>query len=441
MASRPASERLAVLQGSGPTTDTLVMMARDGDAVIGESALESGGRLDLEAVSVRRERTGIHATVRLSTPDGRLAYDTFNIERNEERRKLSSQAAKTLGDEKRWAQVIKMRLDEFCDRAWSVFVEGHEPRRARGSDAPASRLLLNPYLADSRTILFAPGGAGKSWTALIWALSLNYGLSNPWQATSGAVPVLWLDFEDTPQAFDSRLAQAAALLGCPAEMLAYHFEGRRLVDVWEPVQRFCQSGQVGFVVVDSISRLGLGKLIDDQTANQTVDLLNRLGVPWLALGHTARGPEGGNHVFGSGHFEFGARVVIKAESATSHADPGLIGMRFEIVKANHMLRGQAQTWAYRFDAGRLVEHRPAAAGDFPELRDTRSPRERIREFLTAVGSAPVEEICEFAEASDRTVRRLLLEGEGSDFERLASGTGRGHKAVWGRMRPVSANEP
>lgn len=427
------AERLAKLNGAGPTTQELVNAVRDGDAVIGESNLPGGGMLNFHASNIRSERTGIHARVCLLAGDGELSYDTFNIEKITDRVRLANLAAERLGDRKRWGEVIRLRLDQFCSLIWPRFVQTDGPGIALGRDLPAARMLLAPYLTDSRTIFFAPGGSGKSWLALIWALHLRYGLTEPWRATQ-QTEVLYLDFEDTTDVFSSRLNQAAQLLNCPAELPYYSAEGKGLSDVWDVVKVHLERCPVGLLIVDSISRLGLGKLVEDGAANQGVNLMNRLGVPWLALAHTPH--HSGDHVFGSVHWENGARVVVKGESTQSPEDEGLIGLRLSITKANHIRRGQTTTWAMRFSGDLLTEHRPARASDFPDLADTRPIRERIRDYLLSVGEADVDEITEWTESSERAVRRVLMDGNGSDFIRSAQGGGRGKKTTWRRFAVV-----
>lgn len=427
---RSAAERLASLQGAGATTEQLVEVVKDGDAVIGESLVPGGTRLDFTASNIRRERTGVHARVAISIADAELGYDTFNIEKIADRVRLANAAAERAGDRKKWAGQIRLRLDQFCSLVWPHWVESDAPEVVVGVDGKAATVLIHPYVTDSRTILFAPGGSGKSWLALIWALTLRYGLQTPWRAPV-AKEVLYLDFEDTTAVFQSRLNQAARLLDCPAEMPYYSAEGKGMPEVWDALRTYVEKREVGLVIVDSISRLGLGKLIDDGTANQGVNMMNRLGVPWLALGHTSHA--GGDHVFGSVHWENGARVVIKGESSQAASDESVIGLRLSVTKANHIRRGQETTWAFGFSGDALSEHRPAIVSDFPDLADTRPVKERIRDYLGAVGAAPVDEICEYTEANERTVRRVLMDGEGMEFVREAKGGGRGQKATWKRL--------
>lgn len=398
-------------------------MVRDEDAIIGETRLpDSGTEVFFEATNIRNERTGVHARVSISC-GGQLCYSAFNVDRDEDRTRLANSAAKRLGDAKLWGEVIKLRLDQFCGRLWTTWTEADEPEIVHGRDVPAAEYLLSPYLTRSKTILFAPGGSAKSWLALTWALTLHHGLSAPWRAV-GQTDVLYVDFEDDRHAMQSRVFQLAALLGCPAEIPAYFAEGKGLKDTWDSLRRYVDDAKPSLLIIDSISRLGLGKLVEDEAANKAVDMLNRLGVPWLALAHTPKA--NGEHVFGSAMYEYGARVVIRGEASQSPDDLGLIGLRLTITKANHLRLGQTQTWAFRFVDDRLAEHRQAQKGDFPDLGPAdRSMSGQVRTFLFESGPTSASEIAEELGLDRSRVAHVLSEGK--TFSRVGK---EGRKVLW-----------
>lgn len=424
MRPRNAAERLAVLREEGARSERLVDLARAGETVIGESTLRDGAQLEFTASNIRNDRTGIHARLRVEIAGGFIGQNVFNIERDAERVRFANSCAEQAGDKSGLSKPIKARLDEFCCELWEAWTAGDAPFLVRGRDIAAAEFLLEPYLTASKTILFAPGGSAKSWLALVWALTLHHGLDQPWKARK-QTQVLYVDFEDEHQAMSSRLFQLAGLMGCPAEIPAYFAEGKGLKDVWDGLRRYIDETKPGLLIVDSISRLSLGKLIEDEAANKAVDMLNRLGVPWLALAHTPKAS--GEHVFGSAMYEYGARVVVKGEATQSPDDLGLIGLRLSITKANHLRLGQSQTWAFRFGEDRLVEHRPAKAGDFPDLGPMdNSLSSQVRAFLLEVGPSSATDIAAEIGADRSRVAHTLSEGR--SFSRMDR---RGRTVLWG----------
>lgn len=415
---------LVVMEGGKADPVELVDGVRDGDVILGECQVPGISELVcLEVHGLRQERTGAHAEVRVIVAGQTLAYSQINVSRHEDRTKLANLAADNYGD-KTLGKAIRIRLDAFCARLWDLWTQGDAPVMVKGRDIPAAEYLLEPYLTRSRTILFAAGGSAKSWLALVWGLTVHHGLSHPWKATRQA-EVLYVDFEDERQAMESRLHHLSRVLDCPATIPAYFAEGKGLKDVWGGLRRYVDERQPGLIIVDSISRLGLGKLIEDEAANRAVDMLNRLGVPWLALAHTPK--SNGEHVFGSAMYEYGARVVIKGEASRNPEDEGLIGLRLSITKANHLRLGQTQTWAFRFDEDKLAEHRPSRAGDFPDLGPAGSSvSSQVRSYLDECGKASASEIADELGLDRSRVAHVLSEGR--SFTRVGKD---GRRVLWG----------
>ncbi len=87
------------------------------------------------------------------------------------------------------------------------------------------------------------------------------------------------------------------------------------------------------VILDSISRAGVGDLNENQPVNRAIDMLNRLAPTWLAIAHTPRADE--THVYGSVHFEAGEDLGVGLIAQTS-MDGLLTGVGLRVDKANDL---------------------------------------------------------------------------------------------------------
>ena len=89
-------------------------------------------------------------------------------------------------------------------------------------------------------------------------------------------------------------------------------------------------------MVDSLSRMGYGNLIDNDPANKAMDALNGLSpAAWAVLAHTPRGDE--THTFGSQMFDAAADVTVQLMTDDKTKDDSLgIGLRVD--KANAYFR-------------------------------------------------------------------------------------------------------
>ena len=93
---------------------------RIGRAVLAEIPVNGGAPLRFLATNVRRERTGIHATLHIVLGDRDLAWTTCNVERDEERGRLARKAHRILKSTPDTPkdcpaeQDLVRWLDEFC---------------------------------------------------------------------------------------------------------------------------------------------------------------------------------------------------------------------------------------------------------------------------------------------------------------------------------------
>lgn len=377
--------------------------------------LETGSKLLLSARDIRRERTGPHAAVEIFMDQVVLAYDTFNIDRNEERVRLANSAHAQMSEMNRgaWTKAdMKHALDEFLIGLWAEHLNLSSMSVEVEYDTSPSRpdFVLEPYvLRGAGTIMFGPPERGKSTTAMIMAVCVDAGLDWPWRAPRQEA-ALYINLERSAESMYRRVGriQEALGLGDDYRLPLYNARGRSLADIAESVREIIRRRNVGFIILDSISRAGYGDLIDNQVGNKVADALNGFGVAWLAIGHTPRGDD--THLFGSQMFDAAADVMLGM--VTERAADGTLGVGLKCSKANDMPWPAQQSWAYEFDEYGLARVRRAGEGEFLEMAEKQgTPEQRLAAFLLQFGEASIDEAATALRMSYPTAAKLLREQE------------------------------
>lgn len=126
---------------------------------------------------------------------------------------------------------------------------GHRPRR------PAPPRIIDPIIpAGAPTLLFGPGGAGKSTIAAALAVSLASGH----EVVRGWLPrqsrVAYVDYEASEDELNDRVAAIAAGAGIPVPAGVFYQSARRALadQVEELAERFDEQS-VDVVIVDSVA--------------------------------------------------------------------------------------------------------------------------------------------------------------------------------------------
>jgi len=358
--------------------------------------LAEGSRLVLLAKGIRSERTGVHATVSVGLGETILAWSNFNVERDEARASLSRSAyahitgplAEVLDKEQ-----LKHSLDLFCLQLWPAVVEAYSPTLEEGDpDSPPATFLVDGLVVEGGgSIIFGPPGRGKSYVGMALAVSVDAGLSAIWKVRQ--TPTLFINLERSGQSVRRRLAGVNRALGLePKRPLAMlNARGRSLLDVEAALTRFVREHSIALLFLDSISRAGLGDLLEARTAVSIVDLLNRICPSWVALAHSPRADA--THVFGSVHFEAGEDVGIKL---SSQAVGDNLGVALVVTKSNDFAAPPPSLLALEFGEYGLVAIRTARHAEFPELEAGKpaSTVEVLREYLLNVGMATPKDVAE-----------------------------------------------
>ena len=390
----------------------------DGDRIHTSVELDGDVRISYLAENVAMQRTGVHAKVSVYVEKDLLAFGRMNTDNNDQRVRLSNRAHKQLGSRVQEAYPIARAnhdLDLFCARLWDAYTEQYVAEFSEGDPDYQPTYYARPLVLEGGgTIVFAPGGSGKSFLAMTLACSIEYGHEEVWPGIH-CYPVLYVNLERDPRLMRRRLAHVNVCLGADARtpLRFLHARGRSLTDIKDGIARTVEEQAIGVVVVDSISRTGIGNLNDNEPANAIIDTLNHLCPTWFAVAHTAKANR--NEVFGSAHFENGADITVRL---THQERDGTLGMRLKQMKTNDVGKDPDQWLAFDFADTRLTGIRPATKEEFPDLQESEKAEERIHDYLAQQGSATVSDISREFDIADGTVRKLL-NADKDRFTRLA----------------------
>jgi hypothetical protein len=367
---------------------------RDGETIFQEQVLGSGDRLCLSAENVRRERTGVHATISIAINDAVLAWSFINVERDDARVRLANSAHRLFSrpDKECWPNGhLKHGLDLFCRGLWVEHLDGFAAE-ALGADADSTpTFALTPYVQEGGgMIAFAPPGRGKSYLALLMAVSIDAGVCDIWPVKQQ--PVLFLNLERSRDSVGQRIRRINRCLNLEPgrKLLCLSARGKSLADVLPAAQHSIAKHGVGVVFLDSISRAGYGDLTENQPVNRIIDALNSLCPTWVALAHTPRADE--THPYGGVHFEAGEDIGVQL--LTERGPDDTLGVGLQVVKANDMALPPLSVLALEFDRGGLTSIYPARRGQFAEIEAGKRMglADEVAEYLAQVGKATATEI-------------------------------------------------
>ena len=302
--------------------------------VIGRRTLGTSESIRINLDDVRRERTGIHGRIIFFANDICIQFDNINIEKGDQRGKFCRDVVKNL-NESITSQYNEKAITHDVNTLCQVMISWESNSlsvKYVGVDEYPEPLSfpMYPFVLDKAgTILFAPAGTGKSYVGLIMAACIANNLKSPFVTTQR--PVIYVNLERGENTFTVRDRAVRNALGLPgASNIGYlHARGRAFKTIARKLERVTASRPDTVIILDSISRTGLGTLLDDSNANYFTDTMNSLGLTWVGIGHTPR--ETDKHVFGSSHFTNGCDIEVRLVGSEKNHTLNLL---LETVKAN-----------------------------------------------------------------------------------------------------------
>ena len=380
-------------------------------AVTAETSLPTGNVIRFKAEGLNRQRTGTHAKIALGCDSMVLAWGYTNIDRDEDRVRLANSAWRALPEALQAVytnEAMTHDLGLFALQAWDAWVETEAPLMVVGNpNRVPVKFWLKPHISKGGgTILFGPPGKGKSYVAMLMAISIEMGLQGLWAADQAKV--LFVNLERSAESIQQRLGSVNSALGIDPTnpLLILNARGKRLIDVAGVIERTVEKEGIEVVFIDSISRAGMGDLTENAPVNQMMDLMNGIAPSWLGLGHSPRGDD--SHVYGGVHFDAAADIMIQQIADQRDKE---MGVALKVTKSNDIGKQDLRLIALGFDDAGLCKVWQPGQTEFPELMLEGGPQlnrvERVIQYLQVAGKATTSEIADETALDAGNVSRLL----------------------------------
>jgi len=335
-----------------------------------------------------RGSTGVHGKLELFVNDELVVFDNFNFEKLAQRKSFAGEAFKDgrlrALSEYYNREDLNTDLTSFTYDAWPIWVEGKvEIKRIEGNPwLEVGQYVRNYVVKGGGTIMNAQPKQGKSFIAMAMAVSVDAGVNELWEVEKAKT--LYINLERSEASITKRLGGINTALGLnPSRALDFmNIRGSSLSDSMDTLRKKIKDEDIRFIVVDSISRAGMGSLTEDGPALKITDELNSLveetDRAWLGIAHRGWSNE---HVFGSIHFLSACDVMVDIKSAHNKATKEL-GVQLSVSGNNDLPPSDPSIIGLSFDPQGVTQMSKATLDDFPELKEeNQSNKERILTFL------------------------------------------------------------
>jgi len=320
--------------------------------------------IEFVARAIRRDKGQMRADVSIRLRGRELDRDEFRFSDRGKRNPLAGTAFLAIDgapceiQKKEELQLLLRQFGDLVEEEWQQAIVVEDVKGLAEPESPP--WVIRDYATEgAMTLLVGPPGIGKSWTGLLMAQSVACSVDTVFEVYEPQ-PVLYINLERSKRSLQNRLGMVNRVLGLPptSEMPQINARGRSMGEITEAVMRHVEAEGTKFVVLDSLSRMGMGSMTQDDTANEMMDTLNALRTATVVLGHTPR-PQGqgaaaqrqSEHVFGSQMITAAAdfEVILKAKDGIGQT---LIGMK--VKKANDAPKAKLAGWLYQYGPAGLI---------------------------------------------------------------------------------------
>ena len=341
---------------------------RGGEVYVeGESGIING--LVFTASELRESSTGTHALIKVFYHDSRLVFDTYNLGRVENSRKLIRMARDSDPDFS--TQVIALlyrELEDFVQRCKNVWLGQISPVLLEGdlSREPIPFRVFPHVIEGGGTILFGDPASLKSYTLYSALIATDSGTNGIWSPRQGNS--LLINLERPVSTIKRRISHISQSLGLDPQYALHvlNARGRPLKTMRQQLESYIRKHDIKFIGLDSISRSGANSK-DEEDANGLIDLLNSLECSWMAIGHVGHMDK--SRLYGSVMYEAGADVMIKATSIKPNGEElkSQRAIHLSSYKVNDIPPPPGITIEFSFDQSGLNGIKKTALEDHPDL--------------------------------------------------------------------------
>lgn len=274
------------------------------------------------------------------------------------------------------------------------------------------KYLVRPFLFDDAVnIIYGSGDSGKSLFNLLLAVAVASGEEVAGLIAERSGPVLYLDWEDSPNTHQERLRALCASLGVTlaSGRIIYRRMTASLVESAREVRKDIAKFGAVMVVVDSLGMACGGDPSDAGGIIKAMLAARSLGVPVGAIHHIGKDAKDKSTPYGSVYASNEARMSWLVESERD-------GSRLSMVLTNHKANRGAHhdRQSYRFDftedEKEVLTSISVTSLTFTQGRSIGSEagvKYRIDDYLTAHGKSEVRDVAEGIESTAASVRRTL----------------------------------
>jgi hypothetical protein len=320
-----------------------------------------------------------------------------------------------------WREV----LEQFCVRVLALERSSSDIEEVGMRElAGAPPRVIEPYLPEAVTLLWAPQGTGKSTIAVGVVLTLEaYAEVIPgWHPTTQC-RVLVLDWEASAQEWNDRIRRVADGAGIEPLTVAYRRMRRPLADQVEELAVELDRREIGYLIVDSYEKAAgaAGDATYEDKAARMFAALDRLARPALVLDHIAgedlKGGVGRVTIKSIGSVLKGAwaRATYDLKRDPNLSTDGRAELVLHNVKLNDAERLAPYELAIVSDGNRGPIRFERSRLSSPELIASLPKHEQLRRLLVS-GPRPVKELAAGLDVSEGYVRSLV--SRYSDFQAL-----------------------
>lgn len=386
-----------------------------------ETELSPEHTLQLVAEEVRRERTGLYATIKIGVDRVPVSHGELKLVKVDERARLAKAAytqfenglesACSLND-------LNHFLDLFCMDVPVLWEQS--PDRV---GAPAVRIgtdqcpikpeyLLRPLVHKGHpSLIYADGGSGKSVFAEMVAITVSLAWrNNPLKMIPSSLPVktLYLDWETDEEELRWRLCAMKDAKGLPEASFLYRSCRAPFHEDADKILRIVERENIGFIVVDSLGGACGSDLNKNDAANLYFSAMRTMGCASLTLTHItkeARDGSRGSSPFGTAYWWNWARSVWEIKKSQEVGEDELTIGLFHKKSNNTRLHkpiGYKLHFVNEADDLREISIQRVDVQDDPELSKGLSASSRIVHLLEG-GCLGPEAISEALEIKKATV--------------------------------------